>query len=569
MKRIKRKKQEGAALLVVLLVVMAITILSLGFLARSDVELACGANMILRTQMDYLAESGLEHAKGLILSPQDVSSQYWTGALRQQLVAGSADYYDVVVVRDDPNLCNYFITCDAYRERNGEEIGRSGLKAEVRLDPCIAFWAGKGTTVWQRITINGDVYCNGTLTNEGVINGDVFVGVLNGSIAGQQKAVGDLSLEWPEVTVGDFTSRYSVQPIGSSLSGVTFGPYNPVRVCYNGAGDVELNGNVQIDGMLVVEGDLIIGGAGNVITAAKNLPALLTTGDLIIESGGGLNIDGLAIVEGQVRVSGGAGDISIVGGLFSGEGIAETATDSSPNNNVGVLYNGPTWRPSGGQINGALEFDGVNDYVQTSDDSDKLQLTGDYTLAVSVKADVTEKNWAGILSKCNPGGLINHWTLQFDNVSPKKLIMHHPIGSWDTGIRLSDVAGGWHHIRIVRSGDWMTSYLDGTEKHSNTWSENPGSGEGHLNIGTDRTASSGYVYKGQIDDIRIYDRAPDANEIYPTSGLLGHWKLDEQGGGNISITASPSKAAIVVWPTGVAEKWGQAGGAFYRSIERK
>jgi len=569
MKRIKRKKQEGAALLVVLLVVMAITILSLGFLARSDVELACGANMVLRTQMDYLAESGLEHAKGLILSPQDVSSEYWTGGVRQQLVAGSADYYDVVVVRDDPNLCNYFITCDAYRERNGEEIGRSGLKAEVRLDPSIAFWAGKGTTVWQRITINGDVYCNGTLTNEGVINGDVFVGVLNGSIAGQQKAVGDLSLEWPEVTVGDFTSRYSVQPIGSSLSGVTFGPYNPVRVCYNGAGDVELNGNVQIDGMLVVEGDLIIGGAGNVITAAKNLPALLTTGDLIIESGGRLSIDGLAIVEGKVRVSGGAGDISIVGGLFSGDGIAETATDSSPNNNVGVLYNGPTWRPSGGQINGALEFDGVNDYVQTSDDSDKLQLTGDYTLAVSVKAGVTEKNWAGILSKCNPGGSINHWTLQFDNVSPKKLIMHHPIGSWDTGIRLGDVAGAWHHIRIVRSGDWMTSYLDGTEKHSNTWSENPGSGEGHLNIGTDRTASSGYVYKGQIDDIRIYDRAPDANEIYPTSGLLGHWKLDEQGGGNISITASPSKAAIVVWPTGVAEKWGQAGGAFYRSIERK
>ena len=58
--------RSGAALLVVLLVVMVITILSLGFLSRSDVELACGQNMVLHTHMDYLAESGLEHAKGLI-----------------------------------------------------------------------------------------------------------------------------------------------------------------------------------------------------------------------------------------------------------------------------------------------------------------------------------------------------------------------------------------------------------------------------------------------------------------------------------------------------------------------
>ncbi|MBA7693960.1 hypothetical protein ES703_102560 [subsurface metagenome] len=70
------RNKRGAALLVVLFIVMAITILSLGFLSRSDVELACGGNMILRTQMDYLAESGLEHAKGLILNPQDVDSEY-------------------------------------------------------------------------------------------------------------------------------------------------------------------------------------------------------------------------------------------------------------------------------------------------------------------------------------------------------------------------------------------------------------------------------------------------------------------------------------------------------------
>ena len=91
----QNSKNRGSALLVVLLIVMAATILSLGFLSRSDVELACGQNMTLRTQMDYLAESGLEHARGLILNPQDVETEYWAGAVRQQLVAGSDDYYDI------------------------------------------------------------------------------------------------------------------------------------------------------------------------------------------------------------------------------------------------------------------------------------------------------------------------------------------------------------------------------------------------------------------------------------------------------------------------------------------
>ena len=188
--------RRGAALLVVLFVVMVATILSLGFLSRSDVELACGGNMILRTQMDYLAESGLEHARGLILNPQDVGSEYWAGDVRQQLVAGTDDYYDVNVVK--LGECNYQITCDAYREKSGEKIGRSSLEAELRLDPCIAYWADTDATIWQGITIAGDVDCNGVLTNNGAIDGDVFANGFSGNEPlGQQKALADLSLQWP------------------------------------------------------------------------------------------------------------------------------------------------------------------------------------------------------------------------------------------------------------------------------------------------------------------------------------------------------------------------------------
>ena len=140
-------KRKGVALLVVLFIVMAITILSLGFLSRSDVELACGENMILRTQMDYLAESGLEHARGLLLNPPDPNLGYWTGAEHLQIVENSNDYYNVDVNQlpfvdpCDPNVCDYEITCTAYREKYGEKVGESILKAELHIDPNIAYWA--------------------------------------------------------------------------------------------------------------------------------------------------------------------------------------------------------------------------------------------------------------------------------------------------------------------------------------------------------------------------------------------------------------------------------------------
>jgi len=560
------RARKGAALLVVLLIVMAVTVISLGFLSRSDVELACGGNMALRTKTDYLAESGLEHAKGLILNPQDVDSEYWTGAVRQQLVAGSADYYDVQVLKLAE--CNYQITCDAYHESNAEQIGFSSLLAELRLDPSIAFWTENNATIWPRVTIAGDVFCSGVLTNNGAVNGDAFVAALNGTVQGRQKAVGDMSLQWPQTTLADFTSRYSVQPIAADLSDVTFGPYSPVRVCYRGLGDVVLAGNVQVNGMLAVDGSLTVREGGNVVRAAKNLPALLVTGNLIIENGSALDIRGLVLVEGQVQISAGVADVNVTGALFTKGGLLETTADSSGNDNIGLIYNSPTWRPAGGQVDGALEFDGADDYVRTQDDSSSLQLTGDYTLAVWVKANATQQDWAGIFSKRSPDGSANHWGLRFDDASPKKLLVCHPASYWYTGITLSDIAGAWHHLRVVRKGQLMTAYLDGSQVRSNTWNENPGGGDGHLDIAADRTDSSARFYRGLIDDLCVYDCAPDANQVYPQVDPIGHWKLDEQTGGSISIVAAPAKAAIVVWPAGDAENWTPAVGAFFRSIKR-
>jgi hypothetical protein len=190
--------------------------------------------------------------------------------------------------------------------------------------------------------------------------------------------------------------------------------------------------------------------------------------------------------------------------------------DSSGNANHGTVNGNPNW--VAGQIGGALELDGVDDYVQIPDDMTKLQLTGDYAFSVWIRADATQNIWAGIFSKCNPDGSLNQWTLQFDGSSPRNLVIHHPDDRpgalwWNTGIRLPDVVGATHHIGIVRSGNTMTSYLDGSRRSTDTWDNWPGSGNGHLNIGVDRTAAPDYLYKGLIDDVRVYNYALNEDEI--------------------------------------------------------
>ncbi|MBN2137281.1 MAG: LamG domain-containing protein [Sedimentisphaerales bacterium] len=585
--------RKGAVLLVVLFIVMVITITSLSFLSESDVDLVCGQNMKLRTEMDYTAESGLEHAKGLIISPQDIASEYWTGDVAQQ-IAGGDDYYDIEIIRDDSDptdRCNYTIDCDSYRLKGGEKVGISNITAQLRLDPCIAFWAGTSTNPTRRVTINGDAYCSGSITTNAVIHGDLFArGAIDGDyIEGRSSQyAAQAPVAWPGIQVADYSSTYYLgttlhSPVVVSTYVHPSGSFNPTTGNPGGVryrnGDAALAGGANINGLLVVNGDLRVNGS-NSITAVKNFPSLLVDGDLIIEPGGVLDVSGLALVEGEVSISSDGGSLDVTGALFTAGGLRETVVDSSGSGNVGAIYGDPLWRA--GQINGAMEFDGDDDYVRTLDNSDKLQLTNDYTLLVWIKANASQKSWAGVFSKCNTSGSTNHWTLQFNSDTVKKLVIYHPDylpspKSWNTGITLNEIAGAWHQVGIIRSGTTMKSFLDGNLRASGTWSNDPGFGAGHLSIGADRTASSSYLYKGLIDDLRIYNVAAspvDPSHLYPpdyppAANLAGYWTLDEAGC-DVDITAAPCKSAIMMWSPGyAAEKWEQVGGAFFRSITRE
>jgi len=360
--RLNTDRRRGVALLMVLLIIVAITILATGFLAHTHAELACGSNTLLRLQMDQLAQSGLDHARGLILHPQDVPSSFWTTpSVAQQLVEGSRDYYDVNVVPDTSHYldyCTYTIQCEAYRKRpDGQKTGGSCLAATLRLDPCIALEVGALTTIWNGMKVYGDVYSRAGLINNGLIDGDVFATSLGGTgpKTGQHYLQAP-TLAWPPVTASYANLEYPVNIVMGSLPA---GTYQPDAI-WKSSGSAEITGTVQIRGMLLVDGDLVIRAAAgdSRLMAAPNLPALYVRGNLDIEDVTRLQIDGLVVVDQNVRLSAAASNIRVTGGLFvkgivdpSGAGATVTIV-ADPMKAAIVLWEGgqPTqpWSPAAG-----------------------------------------------------------------------------------------------------------------------------------------------------------------------------------------------------------------------------
>ena len=132
------------AMLVVLFIVMAIAIISSGFIARSDAALQCGRNYSLRNEVDYLAWAGLEHAKAWIVSPDNSGVIEISFQLNNLPLSGSSGRYNLLFDSpietaaadpNDPSTYTYEIQCTAYDTTGGAVRARSVLDATLFYDP--------------------------------------------------------------------------------------------------------------------------------------------------------------------------------------------------------------------------------------------------------------------------------------------------------------------------------------------------------------------------------------------------------------------------------------------------
>ncbi len=118
------------AMLAVLFIVIGVVVVGLGILYRADMAAAGGQNYALRTQADYLAWAGLEHARVRIAADPDTAAQSLAGA---PFTVDDAFFYTLTIADRDAHT--YDIVCESYYQKDDRQRVRSKLFAVVVYDP--------------------------------------------------------------------------------------------------------------------------------------------------------------------------------------------------------------------------------------------------------------------------------------------------------------------------------------------------------------------------------------------------------------------------------------------------
>jgi hypothetical protein len=166
--------------------------------------------------------------------------------------------------------------------------------------------------------------------------------------------------------------------------------------------------------------------------------------------------------------------------------------------NDAVVIGEAIWQPTVGQINGALQFDGVENYLVTGPVLDPAE--GPFSVFAWVKGGAPGQ---AVLSQI--GGV--NW-LCADTLEGNLMTELKGTGRGAAALmsQTSITDGNWHRIGFVWDGSHRTLYVDDIAVAEDA-QDGLEPATGGLYIGTGKAMESGSFWSGLIDDVRIYNRA--------------------------------------------------------------
>jgi len=218
------------------------------------------------------------------------------------------------------------------------------------------------------------------------------------------------------------------------------------------------------------------------------------------------------------------------GASTSYPGSGTTWTDLSGNGNNGTLVNGV------GYSNGALSFDGVNDYVSNvnpglSDTQAEGELTYEYWIqpTQAIYASFTQSTGGtSYFSPGTPQGMANEVSYKYNNQTYAAFMFAFGINGFVAGVHNNGYAPpflvdyksytGVSHLTVIKSVYGCSYYINGVFKKSATQSK-------ILGVVPDRVTSNsstyfGKYFKGNIYSYRFYNRALTPQEIQQNFNAL-------------------------------------------------
>jgi len=210
-------------------------------------------------------------------------------------------------------------------------------------------------------------------------------------------------------------------------------------------------------------------------------------------------------------VSSAVADPDLVAHWKFDEKSGNTATDSSGNGLDGILVGGPAW--VAGRINGALLFDGSDDYVDCGNNI-LFNITDQITVMCWIKVNSFDFSWQAIVTKGE-----HTWRLsRRDDLNSLHFCADGSSSQrWlDGETNVND--GNWHHVAGVYDGATLSLYIDGVLDVSMIASGKINTDASDVFVGENGASETSRCFKGIIDDVRIYSRGLSALEVASIAG---------------------------------------------------
>jgi hypothetical protein len=173
------------------------------------------------------------------------------------------------------------------------------------------------------------------------------------------------------------------------------------------------------------------------------------------------------------------------------------AAQDSAGDNDGFVIGGASWRPADGMVDGAVELDGIDDFISAP--AVLNPAGGPFSVFAWVRGGA-------------PGQVIVAQQVTSDWLSldaEGRLMTDIKFGGRSGGLLLSQTVvddGQWHQIGLVWDGLHRTLVVDGISVAEDMPTAMASSDRGFY-IGVGKDFSAGSFFSGLIDDVRIYSRA--------------------------------------------------------------
>jgi hypothetical protein len=201
-------------------------------------------------------------------------------------------------------------------------------------------------------------------------------------------------------------------------------------------------------------------------------------------------------------------DDSLVGWWTFDEGAGSTALDWSGHGNHGTIHGDPDWIVGYENKGNALSFDGLGDYVDCGN-AEILDFNDQITVAAWIRVNVFEQTDQAIVSKGE-----NAWKLVRNGLTANEL--RFDCGNAGEAIGATNVNDGqWHHALGMYNGSRISLYVDGVEDgYVDTINALTNDPNLTVFIGDNNRPGAGpQAWNGLIDDVRIYNKALNEEEI--------------------------------------------------------